>query len=190
MKELLFLLISTVFINNIVFTRLVGVEGLLEFTKSRKLAKVMVKLLMGITFLSSLINYVLYEFVLKSLGFEILDTLVYLVVIYLVAKFTFSLLKSKDLKDYDDVKMYLPFLIANTAVLYSSISINAGLSFSEALVSSVAIPLGLFFMFYLFSSVKTRLDMADTPKAFRGFPILLIFAAIAVLALSGLNGLV
>lgn len=190
MKELLFLLISTVFINNIVFTKLVGVEGLLEFTKNQKLSKLMAKLLVAITFLSSLINYFLYEFVLKSLSFEILDTVVYVVVIYLVSKFTFGFLKSKDMKIYEDVKIYLPFLIANTAVLYSSIAINSGLSISEALVTSVAIPLGLLFMFYLFASVKKRLDMADTPKAFRGFPILLIFAAIAVLALSGLSGLV
>lgn len=190
MKELLFLLISTVFINNIVFTKLVSVEGLLKFTKSPKLSKIMVKLLVGITFVSSLLNYLIYEFVLKALEFEILDTLVYMLVIFGVSALFFKYFENKDLTTYKEVKVYLPFLVANTAVLFASININSGLELGEALVMSVAVPLGLFFMFYLFSSVKTRLDMADTPKAFKGFPILLIFAAIAVLALSGLNGLV
>lgn len=190
MKELLFLLISTVFISNIVFTHLVSVEGLLKFTKNPKLTKIMAKLLIGITFISSLLNFLLYEYVLKALGFEVLDTLVFMVVIFIVSTFAFKFFKNKDIDTYKEVKVYLPFLIANTAILFASVNINNGLEIGEALVTSIAVPLGLFFMFYLFSSVKTRLDMASTSKAFKGFPILLIFAAIAILALSGLNGLV
>jgi Na+-translocating ferredoxin:NAD+ oxidoreductase RnfA subunit len=37
--------------------------------------------------------------------------------------------------------------------------------------------------------VKERLAVSDTPKAFKGLPILLVYAALALMALAGLNGI-
>ena len=42
---------------------------------------------------------------------------------------------------------------------------------------------------YLFSTVRERLEFADYPKAFEGFPIALITAGLIALAFMGFSGL-
>ena len=50
-------------------------------------------------------------------------------------------------------------------------------------------PLGDLLAIYLFSTVRERLEFADYPKAFEGFPIALITAGLIALAFMGFSGL-
>ena len=49
--------------------------------------------------------------------------------------------------------------------------------------------LGFLLAIYLFSTVRERLEFADYPKAFEGFPIALITAGLIALAFMGFSGL-
>ena len=49
--------------------------------------------------------------------------------------------------------------------------------------------LGFLLAIYLFSTVRERLEFADYPKAFEGFPIALITAGLIALAFMGCSGL-
>ena len=48
---------------------------------------------------------------------------------------------------------------------------------------------GFLLAIYLFSTVRERLEFADYPKAFEGFPIALITAGLIALAFMGFSGL-
>ena len=58
-------------------------------------------------------------------------------------------------------------------------------------VNIILVKLGLGFLLaiYLFSTVRERLEFADYPKAFEGFPIALITAGLIALAFMGFSGL-
>ena len=85
--------------------------------------------------------------------------------------------------------IYLPLITTNCAVLGVTINnIRDGYNFAEAMVSSLGCGVGFLFAMVLFSGVRSRLEDADPPKAFRGLPITLIAAAITSLSLFGFSG--
>ena len=91
---------------------------------------------------------------------------------------------------FESLKKVLPLLAINSAVMYLILDNAAsGLEIVPMLLTAVGAPLGLLFAFVLYGAVKERLAVANTPKPFKGLPILLIYAALAVMAMSGLNGI-
>ena len=58
------------------------------------------------------------------------------------------------------------------------------------LVNSFSVPLGFLLVLYIFSCMRERLDIADTPNAWKGNPVALVAAALMALAFSGFAGLV
>ena len=64
-----------------------------------------------------------------------------------------------------------------------------GYGFIESVVYGLTGGLGFLLAIYLFSTVRERVQFADYPKAFEGFPIALITAGLMALAFMGFSGL-
>ena len=66
---------------------------------------------------------------------------------------------------------------------------DQGYTFLQAIANGLGTSIGFLLIIVTFSCIRTRLDSADTPKAFKGLPIALITATIMAIALMGLQGL-
>jgi electron transport complex protein RnfA len=69
-------------------------------------------------------------------------------------------------------------------------NINDGYNFIQSMISSLAVGLGFLLAMVLFAGVRSRIENAPTPKAFRGIPITLVAASIVALAFFGFAGVV
>ena len=69
-------------------------------------------------------------------------------------------------------------------------NISDGYSFVESLASSFGCGLGFLLAMVLFAGVRSRIERADVPEAFRGIPVTLIAASIVSLAFYGFDGIV
>ena len=58
------------------------------------------------------------------------------------------------------------------------------------MVSSLGCGLGFLLAMVLFAGVRSRLEEADPPEAFKGLPITLVSASIVALSFMGFNGIV
>mgnify|MGYP000008069305 CR=1 FL=1 len=191
MENLFPILIGSILINNLALTKLVSVGLLASLGKNEDDSVILGVVAAIVMAISSILSYTLYQYVLLPSGFVVLDLIAYVLIVFIVMKAISTLLKAKKPETYEKVAGILPLLTINSAVFYLLLdNVNQGLDFGSMLLTSVGAPIGLLFAFVLYGAVKERLAVADTPKAFKGLPILLIFAALALLAISGLNGIV
>jgi len=191
MGSIFTILIGTIFINNLALTKLVSVGQLVNLGENEEdslAVGLSAAVIMGV---SSILAYVVYQYVLVNTGLTVLNLLVYAVIVYLVMLLVSRMLKTAKPLIYGRVKGILPILTINSAVFYLLLdNINQELDFGSMLLTSIGAPIGLLLAFVIYGAVKERLAVSEVPQAFKGLPILLIFAALALLAISGLGGIV
>lgn len=191
MGNIFTILIGTIFINNLALTKLVSVGQLAnlgDHEEDSLFVGLSSALIMGI---SSILAYIVYQYVLVSAGLTVLNLIAYAIIVYLSMLLVSRILKTVKPLVYDRVKGILPILTINSAVFYLLLdNINQELDFGSMLLTSIGAPIGLLLAFVIYGAVKERLAVSDVPQAFKGLPILLIFAALALLAISGLGGIV
>ena len=69
------------------------------------------------------------------------------------------------------------------------VNIQDGHNFIESVVFGFSAALGFTMAIVVFAGVREKMEFADPPKAFKGFPILLIAASLAAMAFSGFSGM-
>ena len=88
------------------------------------------------------------------------------------------------------VGIYLPLITTNCAVL-GVVLLNTQYSFGflQSVVYGVFGGLGFMLAICLFASVREKLEFADYPESFEGFPICLVSAGLLALAFMGFSGM-
>jgi len=91
---------------------------------------------------------------------------------------------------YQALGIYLPLITTNCAVLgVALLNSQNHYNFLGSVVYGVTGGLGFTLAIVLFASVRERMEFADPPEAFEGFPIALVAAGLIALAFMGFQGL-
>ena len=91
---------------------------------------------------------------------------------------------------YQALGVYLPLITTNCAVLgVVLLNVQEGYNFIESVVYGITGGAGFLLAIVLFASIRERLEFADPPKAFKGFPIALVAAGLMALCFMGFQGL-
>lgn len=190
MENLFPILIGTILINNLALTKLVSVGQLATFGENEDQTVALGLSAAAIMAVSSILSYFAFTLLIEPFELYALDLLVYVLIVLGVTALVMMAMKKIRLSMFEALKKVLPLLSINSAIMYLILDNAAnGLELLPMLITSIGAPLGLLFAFVLYGAVKERLVVANTPKAFKGLPILLIYAALAVMAMSGLNGI-
>lgn len=148
---------------------------------------------MAVTFvmtLSSAATWCVYHLILAPLGLEYLKTIAFILVIATLVQFIEMFMKKNIPALYGALGIYLPLITTNCAVLGAAlVNIEKGYGFIESVVFGFSAAVGFTLAIVLFAGVRERLAFAEPPRAFRGFPILLISASLAAMAFSGFSGM-
>jgi len=191
MENLFPILLGTIIINNLALTKMVSIGQLANFGDNEDQTLTIGLSAAVIMAVSSVLSYVAFTFILEPLSVTVLNLLVYILIVVLVTMAVTGFVRSKKPEMHEALGKVLPLLAANSAILYLILDMmNQGMDFLPMLITSIGAPLGLLFAFVLYGAVRERLAVSDTPKPFRGLPILLVYAALAIMALSGLNGII
>ena len=183
-------IVSSMLIDNVVLSRFYGICPFLGVSKKVKSSLGMGLAVVFVILLATLICWPLYNFVLVPAGIPFLDTVVYILVIACLVQLVGLFIKKYSPTLYKSLGIYLPLITTNCAVLgVAQGNTDQGLNFLEALANGLGTSIGFLLIIVTFSCIRTRLESANTPKAFRGLPIALITAAIMAIALMGLQGL-
>ena len=91
---------------------------------------------------------------------------------------------------YKALGIFLPLITTNCAVLgVALVNVQEGYGFLQSVVNGAAGGLGFTLSIVLFASVRERVNKAECPESFKGFPIALISAGLLALAFMGFSGL-
>ncbi|MBQ8894113.1 MAG: RnfABCDGE type electron transport complex subunit A [Clostridia bacterium] len=183
--------INAILIENIVLTQFMGCCPFFGVSKNSDTALGMGMAVTFIMGLSSIVTYGIYQLVLVPLKLEYLETIAFILVIASLVQLVEMALKKLVPALYNALGIYLPLITTNCAVLGICLTnIQNGYDFLSSFLSSIFTAIGFTLAIWIFSIVRTRMEeTCDIPKAFQGFPIALITAALLSFGFMGFNGL-
>ena len=189
--EYFVIIISTIFVNNIVLSQFLGICPFLGVS-----GKVSTSLGMGaaVTFvlaIASIAAYLIQYHILVPLHIEYMQTIVFILVIAALVQMVEIMLKKVSPALYQALGIFLPLITTNCAVLGVAILlVQKEYNLGEAVVYAVAVAVGFTLALVLFAGLRERLELENVPKALQGVPIALITAGILAMAFMGFSGLV
>ena len=185
------IIIGAIFVNNVVFAQFLGICPFLGVS-----SKVDTSLGMGaaVTFvmaLSSVVAWLIQEYILVPFGIEYMQTIVFILVIAALVQMVEIILKKVSPSLYQALGIFLPLITTNCAVLGVAIlMIQKEFSLLQSVVYSAATAIGFALAMVLFAGIRERLEFEDVPEAMKGTPIALVTAALLAMAFLGFSGLV
>ena len=186
---LLAISLGAILTNNFIFAQFLGCCPFLGVSKKIDTA---VGMGAAVTFVMGLASAFCYlvNLILIPLHLEFMQTVAFILVIAGLVQFVEMFLKKNIPTLYTALGVYLPLITTNCAVLgVALLNTQNDYNFIESVVYGITGGLGFLLAIYLFSTVRERLEFADYPKAFEGFPIALITAGLIALAFMGFSGL-
>ena len=189
MLQIATIIIAALLSENYVLVKFLGICPFLGVSKRINAA---VGMGMAVTFvmaLASFICYFVYQ-LLILLDLSYMQTVAFILVIASIVQLVEMFLKKKVRSLYNALGVYLPLITTNCAVL-AVVLANAQKDYNLLLsvVNGAASGLGFFLAIVLFSSLRERVDKADCPACFKGYPIALIAAGLLALAFMGFSGM-
>lgn len=190
-KHLIIIIMTSVLVNNYVLNKFLGICPFLGVSKKLDQAAGMGFSVIFVMLVATLATWPIQTFLLNPNGLGYLQTIVFILVIAALVQFVEIVLRRYIPALHRSLGVYLPLITTNCAVLGVTINnISDGYSFVESLASSFGCGLGFLLAMVLFAGVRSRIERADVPEAFRGIPVTLIAASIVSLAFYGFDGIV
>ena len=182
--------ISAILVENFILVKFLGICPFLGVSKKMDTAFGMGLAVIFVMGLASAFCWVVNEYMLVPLNLAYMQTLAYILVIAALVQFVEMVLKKSVPTLYQALGIYLPLITTNCAVLgVALLNTQLDYNFIESVIYGVTGGAGFTLAIVLFASVRERLEFADYPKAFEGFPIALITAGLIALAFMGFSGL-
>jgi electron transport complex protein RnfA len=198
--EYILIIISAVFVNNILLTQFLGVCPFLGVSNRVSTSLGMSGAVMFVMAIATLFTYLLQYYVLVPLHIEFMQTVSFILVIAALVQMVEIVLKKTSPALYQALGIFLPLITTNCAVLgvailvvskeFTFLGVSHYLNLAQSVVIAVAYAAGFGLAMTLFAGIREQLDLAEVPKSFRGAPIALITAGILALAFMGFAGLV
>ena len=186
------IIITAIFVNNIVFSQFLGICPFIGVSKRISSATGMGAAVTFVIALATVATWLLQEYLLVPLELQYMQTIVFILVIAFLVQMLEIIMKKVMPSLYQALGVFLPLITTNCAVLGVTImNIDESYSFGQSLVNAVFSGVGFALAMVIFSGVRSRVDDAEseTPKMFRGVPATLIAAAIVSMSFLGFGGL-
>lgn len=194
------IIISAVFVNNILLAQFLGVCPFLGVSNKVSTAVGMSGAVCFVMAVATLVTYLVQYYLLVPLGIEFMQTITFILVIAALVQMVEIILKKISPSLYQALGIFLPLITTNCAVLGVAILVVSKeftfggeahmLNLAQSVVYAIASALGFGLAMTLFAGLREQLDLNSVPKAMKGNPIALITAGILAMAFMGFSGLV
>lgn len=187
------IIISAVFVSNIVLAQFLGICPFLGVSKKISTAVGMTAAVIFVMILATLVTYLMYFQLLKPNNLDYLTTITFILIIASLVQMVEIMLKKISPPLYQALGIFLPLITTNCAVLGVALMVinpTRDFNLAEALVFTVASAVGFGLALIIFAGIRERLELQGVPKGLQGVPIALITAGILSLAFMGFAGLV
>ena len=181
--------LGAVLVNNFIFAQFLGICPFMGVSRKMDTAVGMGFAVIFVMGLASALCYPV-NLLLDRAGLGYMRTVAFILVIAALVQFVEMFLKKSMPALYEALGVYLPLITTNCAVLgVVLLNVQNTYDFIESVVYGITGGAGFLLAIVLFASIRERLEFAEPPKAFRGFPIALITAGLMAMALVGYYGL-
>ena len=187
LSELLIIAIGSAIVNNVVLSQFLGICPFLGVSKKVETATGMGGAVVFVITLSSLLTSLIYKFILVPLGFEYLQTIVFILFIAALVQFVKKAMPSL----YQALGVYLPLITTNCAVLGVALTnVQKDYTILEGVVNGVGTSVGFLIAIVIMAGIREKIEYNDISESFQGTPIVLLTACLMAIAFCGFSGLI
>jgi electron transport complex protein RnfA len=180
--------LGAILVENYILVQFLGICPFLGVSKKTDTAFGMGMAVIFVMTIASAATWLVNKFLLIPLGLEYMQTVAFILVIAALVQFVEMFLQKSVPALYQALGIYLPLITTNCAVLgVALLNIRADYTFIESVVNGASGAIGFTLALLLFASIRERLQFSDYPKAFEGFPIALITAALLAMSFMGFS---
>lgn len=190
MLEYISIIITAIFVNNIVFAQFLGICPFIGVSRKLSSAVGMGAAVTFVMLLATVITWLLQDLVLTPFGLVFMQTIVFILVIAALVQMLEIVLKKIAPVLYSALGVFLPLITTNCAVLGVAITVvQKGMNLGESVVYAFATAVGFTMAIAIFAGIREQLAMTNVPKSMRGVPIAMICAGLLAMAFMGFSGI-
>ncbi len=190
MLTYLSIIITAIFVNNIVFAQFLGICPFIGVSKKLDSAMGMGMAVAFVMAISTLVTWLLQHCVLVPLGLAYLQTIVFILVIAILVQMLEIIMKKSAPALYAALGVFLPLITTNCAVLGVAIIVaQKEMPLLQSVVYAVATAAGFALALAIMAGIRQQLETSDVPRPMRGVPIALITAGLLAMAFMGFSGI-
>lgn len=191
MGDYIVLIISCIFVNNILLAQFLGNCPFFGTSKKMETAVGMSMAVIFVLVLAGVITWMVYNYLLVPLELTYLRTIAFILVIASLVQFVEMFLKKSIPALYAGLGIFLPLITTNCAVFGACvINIDKEYSFLQALVASFSYAAGFGLALILFAGLRERILLARVPSPLQDTSIALVTAGIVSLSFYAFKGMV
>jgi electron transport complex protein RnfA len=189
--EYILIIISAVFINNVVLAQFLGICPFLGVSNKVNTALGMTGAVTFVIVLATMVTYLIQTYVLNKLGIGFMQTITFILVIAALVQMVEIILKKVSKSLYQALGIFLPLITTNCAVLGVAILVvKKDYNLIQGVVFGASTAIGFGLALVVLAGIREQLELADIPKGMKGVPISLIIAGILAMAFMGFTGIV
>lgn len=212
LKLLLIIAVYSIFIQNFVLYRFLGLCPFIGVSKKMSSALGMGFAVIFVMTLASMVTWLVYNYfldpttsILKYFSQEgtapdltFLRTIAFILVIASLVQFIEMFIQKTSPSLYRALGIYLPLITTNCAVLGAavlniegnpSIGIEGKFTFIQSAVQGFSAGVGFLIILILISGLREKLELKEIPESLKGVPIAFITAGLMAIAFLGFSGL-
>ena len=190
--SLILAFISIVLIQNLVFTKFLGICPYLGVSGRIDMAFGMGLAVSFVVTLSGTLTWLIDNLLLMPMGLEVTRYVCFILVIAGAVQLVEMYVRKFFPSLYESFGIFLPLITTNCAILGLCLFINLWEidSLLEAVVRSFGAGIGFTMAICIMAGIRENLNLADVPKCLKGAPITLITAGLLTLAFMGFSGMI
>ena len=191
LANLVLIAVGSALVSNVVLSQFLGICSFLGVSKKTETAVGMGGAVIFVITLASLVAGLLHQFILAPLGFDYLNTIVFILVIGALVQIVEMFLKKFVPSLYNALGVYLPLITTNCAVLGVALNnVQDGYNILEGVVNGFATGVGYLIAIVLLAGIREKMEYNDIPESFKGMPIVLLTSTLMAIAFFGFSGLI
>lgn len=188
--EYIIIIISAIFVNNIVLAQFLGLCPFLGVSSKLSTAVGMGGAVLFVMTLATVVTYLIQTYILVPFEVTYLQTITYILVIASLVQMVEIILKKVSPALFQALGVFLPLITTNCAILGVAILvIQKDYSLIESVVFAIANAIGFALALVIFAGIREHLDLMRVPKGMQGVPAALVAAGILALAFMGFTGI-
>ena len=189
--EYILIIISAIFVNNVVLAKFLGVCPFFGVSKQVGTAVGMTGAVVFVMTVATVVTFLLQKYVLDVFGIEYMQTITFILVIASLVQLVEIILKKVSPPLFQALGIFLPLITTNCAVLGVAILAvqTEGFGLIESTVYAIASAIGFGLALIIFAGLREHMDLQDIPKGMKGVPIAFVVAGLLALAFMGFSGI-
>ncbi len=190
--EYILIIISAIFVNNVVLMKFLGVCPFFGVSKQVGTAVGMSGAVVFVMTVATIVTFILQKYVLDVFEIQYMQTITFILVIASLVQLVEIILKKVSPSLFQALGIFLPLITTNCAVLgVALLAVKPVYDYDllQATVYAVASAIGFGLAMVIFAGLREHMELQDIPKGMKGVPIAFVVAGLLALAFMGFSGI-